>query len=377
MSLLRQVVQSWRCECGRHSVPPVQIRIGSGAANEIPDLVRELEVGLRGVIVEDVNTRNVAGATVIKDLTQNGFNVSEVIVEKPDMDNVARVEQNLEPSDFLIGVGGTSVLDIAKLAAHRKRVRYVLLSTGLANSGIVSKTASIYVDGKKESIQVRLADAVIVDLDIVSRAPSWMFGAGFGDLVIEATAIKDWQLGRDEVSEAYCKSIADLEMSTLNQVLDNAEDIRSRSRSGIECLVDALIVSGFGMAMWGSSRPSSGSEHLWSHWLEQYADRNRLPQGRHGEQVAVGTLLMAKYHEIHNPDWWSKETYPRYQAESLMQFLKTVGTPTTLQGISVSRELAVNAFVGAWEYRRDRYTILHKRHPNKSDADEVLDALGL
>ena len=377
MTLLRQVVQSWKCECGKHPMPPVQLRIGKGAVKEIPDIVKELGVGLRGVIVEDVNTRKVAGTTVINDLTRNGFKVSEVIVEKPDVENVTKVEQKLEPGDFLVGVGGTSVLDIAKLAAHRKKAKYVLLSTGLANSGIVSRTASIYVEGKKESFQVRLADAVIVDLDIVSRAPSWMFGAGFGDLVIETTAIKDWQLGRDEVNEAYCKSIADLEMSTLDQVLDNVELIRSRSPSGIEYLVDALVVSGLGMALWGSSRPSSGSEHLWSHFLEHYAEEKRLPQGRHGELVAIGTLLTAKYHEEYNPNWWSKEKYPRYQTESLMQFMKAVELPTTLQGISVSRELAVDAFVGAWEYRKDRYTILHKRHPNKNDAGKVLDELGL
>src|SRR5208282_6471432 len=154
MTLLRQVVQSWKCECGKHPMPPVQLRIGKGAVKEIPDIVKELGVGLRGVIVEDVNTRKVAGTTVINDLTRNGFKVSEVIVEKPDVENVTKVEQKLEPGDFLVGVGGTSVLDIAKLAAHRKKAKYVLLSTGLANSGIVSRTASIYVEGKKESFQV-------------------------------------------------------------------------------------------------------------------------------------------------------------------------------------------------------------------------------
>lgn len=369
--------RSWKCTCGEHTIPSARIQISSGAVREIPAIANDLHLGSRCVIVQDENTRKAAGATVVDDLRRNGFRTLEVIAEKPDEGTVARVESQLAPGDFAVGVGGTSILDITKLAAHRKGAKYILLSTGLANSGIVSRTASIYVKGKKESFQVRLADAVLVDLDVVSHAPSWMVAAGCGDLVIEATAIKDWQLGRDEDNEAYCSSIADLEVSTLDYILNHEDEIRLRSPKGIRALVDALVVSGLGMAMWGSSRPSSGSEHLWSHWLEHYAEENTLPQGRHGEQVGIGTLLMAKYHQSYNPNWWNKQNYPRYQAESLLSFLRAVGAPTTLESIGVAKELAIRAFVGAWEYRPERFTILHKRHPNKDDAENVISELGI
>lgn len=358
-------------------MPPVRMQIAFGAMDEIPALLNDLEFGTNGLIVDDMNTRNVAGVSIAKGLKQHNISVSEVIVDKPDEYNVAKVEREIQPGHFVIGVGGTSVLDIAKLAAERQRAKYVLFSTGLANSGIVSKTASIYVDGRKESFPVKLADAVVVDLAIVSAAPAWMFGAGFGDLVIEATAVKDWQLGRDEVGEAYCESIGDLEIECLDEVLGNIDSIRSRTPSGVECLVDALVVAGLGMAMWGSSRPSSGSEHMWSHWLEHYAEENNLPQGRHGEQVGIGTLLMAKYHEVHNPNWWEKEKYPTYQAESLMKSLRKVQAPSTLREIGITTDLAVDAFVGAWEYRKERYTILHKRHPSSNDAKKVIEELAL
>jgi glycerol-1-phosphate dehydrogenase [NAD(P)+] len=358
-------------------MPPVRILIEFGATDKIPDLLRDLEFGTNGLIVDDVNTRNIAGVKITTGLKQHGISVSEVIVDKPDEHNVAKVEREIQPGHFVIGVGGTSVLDIVKLSAERRRAPYMLFSTGLANSGIVSKTASIYEARRKESFPVRVADAVVVDLAVVSAAPAWMFGAGFGDLVIEGTAIKDWQLGRDEVGEEYCESIGDLEIECLDEVLGNIDSISSRTPIGVECLVDALVVAGLGMAMWGSSRPSSGSEHMWSHWLEHYAEENNMPQGRHGEQVGLGTLLMAKYHEAHNPNWWNKDKYPAYQAESLMQSLKKVRAPSTLQEIDVTTNLAVDAFVGAWEYRKERYTILHKRHPNKDDAKKIIEELAL
>jgi len=358
-------------------MPSVEIRIEIGAINCIPEVSRSLDLGTNCLIVEDVNTRKVAGVTIADSLKKERFQVGEVVVDKPDEASVEKALKQAPADGFLIGVGGTSVLDVTKLAAYRKNVRYVLFSTGIANSGIVSKTASIYVDGKKESITVGLADAVIIDLAIIADAPSWMVAAGCGDLVIEATAIKDWQLGRDEVQEHYCESIAQLEMSTLDQILDMADEIRSRTEKGIECLVDALVVSGLGMAMWGSSRPSSGSEHLWSHWLDHYAEENKATFGRHGEQVGIGTLMMAEYHKAHNLDWWNISSYPSYQAEALLSFLRAVGAPTKPADIGVGRETAIRAFVDAWEYRKERYTILHKRHPSIEDAETIMNELGM
>ena len=262
-------------------MPKVEIVVEPGSAESLGEVSGNLGLGKSCLIVEDAITREVAGARIGASLEKEGFQVVEVIVDKPDEANVGRALTQAPSDGFLIGVGGTSVLDVTKLAAYRKNARYVLFSTGMANSGIISKTSSIYVDGKKESLPVGLADAVVVDLTVVAAAPRWMVAAGCGDLVIEATAIKDWQLGRYEVEEPYCESIAQLEMSTLDQILRMSDEIRSRTEKGIECLVDALIVSGLGMAMWGSSRPSSGSEHLWSHCLDHHAEESKTPPGRH------------------------------------------------------------------------------------------------
>jgi glycerol-1-phosphate dehydrogenase [NAD(P)+] len=358
-------------------MPKVEIRIEKGAIESVGEISKDLTLGNECLIVEDAITRKIAGVRIADSLMKTGFTVSEVVVDKPDQTSVEKTIQHVSSGGFLIGVGGTSVLDVTKLAAYKKEVRYVLFSTGIANSGIISKTSSIYVNGKKESISVGLADAVIVDLSVVSQAPPWMFAAGCGDLVIEATAIKDWQLGRDDMEEAYCESVAQLEMATLDQIIGMTGEIQSRTEKGLECLVDALIVSGLGMAMWGSSRPSSGSEHLWSHWLDHYAEEHKTAFGRHGEQVGVATLLLAEYHKAHNPDWWDEQRYPNYQAEALMSFLRTVGAPTKPSDFGVSRELAVRAFLEAWEYRKERYTILHKRHPNLQDAETIMKQLGM
>jgi glycerol-1-phosphate dehydrogenase [NAD(P)+] len=353
----------------------MKIIVERGALQQIPDVRRDLNLSGSCLIVDDVNTKTAAGNSIRRLLEQDGCHVSEVIIDKPDMVNVEKVRSSIDRSGFVIGVGGTTVLDVTKLAAYQASARYVLFSTGLANNGISSKNASIFIEGNKETISVNLADAVIVDLDIVSKAPAWMIAAGCGDLAAEITAVKDWQLGRDECSEPYCDSVAELELSALNDVMENVDLIRSKTETGIRNLADALIRSGLGMSIWGSSRPASGSEHLWSHWIDHYAEENNVRFGQHGEQVGIGTLLMAKYHEFFNANWWSETEYPAYQARAIKSFLQKADAPTVPAKIGVEKDLVIRAFLDAWQYRKERYTILHKRHPTREDALHVISEL--
>ena len=81
----------------------------------------------------------------------------------------------------------------------------------------------------------------------------------------------------------------------------------------------------------------------------------------HGEQCGMGTILMARYHELYNPDnWWNTETKPNYRWSGIREKLDEIDAPTTLKQIGVSEELAVDALVNAWKLRPERYTILHK-----------------
>ena len=64
-------------------------------------------------------------------------------------------------------------------------------------------------------------------------------------------------------------------------------------------LVKALIGSGISIAVAHSSRPASGSEHLFSHALDTIKNKYELKiDSLHGEQCGVGTIAIAQlYHE--------------------------------------------------------------------------------
>ena len=80
-------------------------------------------------------------------------------------------------------------------------------------------------------------------------------------------------------------------------IIKQSHKFRNNSIFGVRTIIEALISAGVAACIAGSSRPCSGSEHLFSHALEYVAGNNC---GLHGERVGLGTIIMAKLHGL---DW--------------------------------------------------------------------------
>jgi glycerol-1-phosphate dehydrogenase [NAD(P)+] len=100
-------------------------------------------------------------------------------------------------------------------------------------------------------------------------------------------------------------------------VTENAELIVNRQDEGLRVLLEALISCGVAMSIAGSSRPCSGSEHLFSHAL----DIVKPNQALHGEQCGVGTILSAY---LYKSNW-----------QGIKKTLKQLGAPTTAKELGV------------------------------------------
>ena len=84
-------------------------------------------------------------------------------------------------------------------------------------------------------------------------------------------------------------------------------------------LLEALLLSGIGMTIAGSSTPSSGAEHLISHWLEMKALREGKERTLHGLQVGIGTLVALTVYEM------LLETVPGDWCPSNSEFIRPDG----------------------------------------------------
>jgi len=142
-------------------------------------------------------------------------------------------------------------------------------------------------------------------------------------------------------------------------IMQNAEMIKARSEEGLRVLLEALISCGVSMSIAGSSRPSSGSEHLFSHAI----DMIRSDHAMHGEQCGVGTIMMAY---LHRANW-----------KRIRGTLERLGAPTCGCELGVEREDVVKALGLAATIRPERYTILNKLSLSREACERVARVTGV
>lgn len=340
---------------------PRDVLIGHGVAAEVGKMCDDLELGKRALLLASRTTYAVAGGQVARSLSSAGYEVSEERVEEPTMREVKRAAGAAQKTkaEFLIGVGGGSVIDIAKLAAFNLGLPFISVPTAASHDGITSGRASIRDGGDSFSKEAKPPVAIVADTDVIAKAPFRLLAAGCGDILSNFTAVLDWQLAQRLRGEEYSSFAAALSRTSGELVLENADLIKPGLEDSAWLVVKSLITSGVAMSVAGSSRPASGSEHLFSHVLDRVAPGKAM----HGEQCGVGTIMMMY---LHGGDW-----------EAVRDALRRIGAPTTAKELSIPKGKIIEALTGAHKLRNDRYTILGDNGLTRDAAERLASVTGV
>ena len=313
---------------------------GPGVLEQLPAVIAELDFPERGLIVCDSNTLKIAGRQVNEYLEIGGHQMKKIVVEGANSQELLRVEDALDGIDFLIGVGGGRPIDLAKQAGFNKNIPFVSIPTAASHDGFGSARSSIRQAGRKTSMQAIPPIAVVADTSIISKAPKRLLGAGVGDIISNQTAVLDWRL--DGQKADYSEYAAALSEMAAQLVEDGIEKVASGTEEGVRLVVKALISSGVAMSIAGTSRPASGGEHKFSHWLDANSDNPAL----HGEQCGLGSIVTMY---LHGGDW-----------EKIRDTLKAVNAPINSKGLGMDDGMVLSAFINSKEIRPQRTTILDK-----------------
>ena len=327
----------------RSMVLPRIVVTGPGVLEQLPAVIAELDLPERGLIVCDSNTLRIAGAKVTEYLEIGGHPMENIEIEGANREELNRVEDALPGIDFLVGVGGGRPIDLAKQAGFNKNIPFVSIPTAASHDGFGSARSSIRQAGRKTSMQAIPPIAVVADTTIISCAPSRLLAAGVGDIVSNQTAVLDWRL--DGQKADYSEYAAALSEMAAQLVEDGIEKVASGTEEGVRLVVKALISSGVAMSIAGTSRPASGGEHKFSHWLDANSDNPAL----HGEQCGLGSIVTMY---LHGGDW-----------EKIRDTLKTVNAPINSKGLGMDDGMVLSAFINSKEIRPQRTTILDKTEP--------------
>jgi glycerol-1-phosphate dehydrogenase [NAD(P)+] len=268
----------------------------------VPDLAGQ-EVALlraagldrrRWAIVSDENTHPLLAARLEHALSP----AISIVLQRPhaDAETVAQLQARGAGADALLAVGSGTINDLCKYAAFLDRKPYTVFGTAPSMNGYTSPTAAITVHGLKKSLPAAAAAAVFLDLGILARAPARLIRSGLGDSLCRATAQADWLLAHLLRDEPYREAPFALLRDDEGPLFAAAADLLRGDLAAMRLLARTLILSGFGMAICGSSMPGSQGEHLISHYAEMMGDK-AWPPAFHGEQIGVATLTMARLQE--------------------------------------------------------------------------------
>ncbi|QIG46550.1 sn-glycerol-1-phosphate dehydrogenase [Nordella sp. HKS 07] len=276
-------------------VPMKALVIEATLAGREAELVKALDLPKPFAILSDDDTYAALGQRVETALASLGEIIPIRLGKRPhpDDETAARVMREGERAGAYIAVGSGSICDLAKYSAARQGKRCAVFATAPSMNGYTSVNAAITVRGHKKSLAAISPDGVFVDLDVLAKAPKRLIQAGFGDAICRSTAQADWLMSSRLLGQTYrtvpFAFIADLE----NQLVTDPGALLKGDRAALSCLIQILLLSGFGMTICGGSYPASQGEHLISHHVEMMPPQGWEP-ALHGEQIAVTTIVMAK-----------------------------------------------------------------------------------
>ncbi|MCL2507990.1 MAG: iron-containing alcohol dehydrogenase [Oscillospiraceae bacterium] len=349
MDIRKLVAGLKNCPCGReHSVDIKAVEIGSGLKSRAAEILKENGFPSRALVVADRNTLNAADG-ILGVLTSGGFDCTLKLYDDlrtahmRDVDDITALCRDVRG---VLSVGSGSLNDICRLAAFRADKAFAIFATAPSMDGFASDTAPITDNNFKFSYPARQPSVIIGDTKILAAAPAELKSAGFGDMIAKCIGLADWKLSHLITGEYYCENVAAITQTAFDRVVSLAGRVTDNDEETAGAIMEALVLTGLAMKLGYSVRPASGAEHVVSHFWEIKKLEQGLTSDFHGKKVGVATLMVNRLYkqicENADPakfaperlDW--EKIYAAY-GESFIADVKRMNNPTVTQETSVER----------------------------------------
>lgn len=279
---------------------PTLLKVEPGALDQLGSYFREGHIQ-KVVIFFGNGLIDMFGSRIMNSLSNANIEVLEYQeLDSVKLEDITSLAFTLPvKTQAVIGIGGGKVIDAAKYMGFLRKLPFISIPTSASSDGFSSASASLLIDGRRNSVPAKMAYGIIADTEVIKGAPDRFLYSGIGDMVSKITALYDWQYeedhGYDEVND-FAMMIAKKAVNSF--VRTPFETIKDNLF--LKELLDSLAMSGIANEIAGSSAPTSGSEHLISHALDKLLPTPQL----HGIQVGIATYLMSlvqdhRYKRIH------------------------------------------------------------------------------
>ena len=337
---------------------PDHLLVEEGIFSRIKDVMADREPNIdlkKALLVTDENLLKIYGGTV-STICGNFKDCETYLVQGGSFEQAVALAKHVVMEDIsvVVGFGGGTVLDMAKYASFVSKALYICLPTTLSNDSLVSPVSVLGIDGlKRKTFRCTIPDAILVDVSVIMSAPEIQLLAGIGDTISKYTALKDWKIDSAVTGKAIDDFAYMISKMGFNAICYN-EEKSIKSKSFIKVLAQALVMGGLAMEIAGNSRPSSGSEHLFCHSLEENFPEIRIP---HGIAVAMGTYAATIFHNGN--------------MEKIRRILHQYNLPVKPSAWNITEDIFVKAWQTASASRADRRSILDTADLSSKNLSEI------
>ena len=340
---------------------PRDVYVGHGVMPNIINVARQYLKSGSIVIVTGNTTYSIAGKEIESLLLDNGFDVHVFKTDRAIGENLQALESfsSEVKAGMLVGAGGGSKIDLAKKASFDLNIPFISVPTTPSHDGIASPRASIVEDNCTLSKEASMPICIIADTVILSRAPYRYLRAGAADVISNLTAILDWKLAHRLKGEEFSSSAAAISEYAAKELLEKSHMVMEGVEESVWLVTKQILASGTAMAIAGSSRPASGSEHLIAHALQRNGPGNSI----HGEQCAVGSVISMF---LHGGDW-----------QALSDAYTKMGLSIRVKDYGISESTIINSLSTAHGIRPERYTILGETDISRNACERTLEVTGI
>lgn len=285
---------SFLCTCGvRHELPIEACYVGEDAAEELAVFAHGRCSG-RALVVSDENTRAAGGEPVLAALSMKQFEIAEKVYPGAGLEATGeeadRVAEAGKDCGFYVAIGSGTVCDLAKSAGSAQQKPVLLVPTAASMNGYTSAIVALKVRGLKRTLPCAPATGIFADPEVVASAPPRMAAAGVADFLSKCSSAADWTAAHLLRGDYYCRRPREFNEGIQERLFESAPAIGRGEPEAIRLVLEALLLSGFGMVIAGSSAPASGGEHLISHYVDMKHALYGTGHDLHGVQVGIGTL---------------------------------------------------------------------------------------
>lgn len=296
----------------------------------------------------------------IEDIRRDFYDAELYEMGEATYDEAAAIAKKIMVEDIkiVVGIGGGRVLDTAKYAAFISKAIYICLPTTLSNDSLASPFSVLTTEGmNRKTLPCKIPTAIIVDTEMIMNAPVSQTLSGIGDTLAKYTALYDWRLSA-QAGGTHVDDFADAIANLSFDSVFHCDEKNIKSKAFIRILSRALVMGGLAMEIADSSRPCSGSEHLFCHAIEEYYPELKIS---HGIGVALGSIAAC--------------IFQGRDETKLMDVMKAYGIDYNPMTYGITKDIFYDLWTRAAGTRPGRVTILNSTSLDRTWLDQIYDRM--